>query len=213
MSLDVNTDEAFASFLPGRPQEDDKSLIVTFFTDKKLLGEKSRAAGRPIYEDREYVRIQIKGQDKQVVVEEVKQSHKEKYPFAYHAFVSKKPAPVIGTPIEQLNGVGPSQAHNLRGLNLRTVEDLAGVTDENTLSAIGMGARDLVKKAKAWIDGQSTKSVDLEQQLAAEREARAEEKKRNDALEARLAVLEKKPKTKKKAAPKRQPQGAAPAPA
>lgn len=161
--LDATTDEAFRPFLPGQ-KEDDSSLIVEFFVGKKLLGLKSKAEGREIYEDREFVRIQIKGQDKQVVVEEVKPHHKQKYPVAYQLFQMGKPLPVIGTPIEQLPGVGPSLAHHLKGLLLRTIEDVAGITDENTLSAIGMGARDLVNRAKAFIAKTAPQAVALQEE-------------------------------------------------
>ena len=195
MQLDPTTDESFRAFLPGMPQEDDRALIVTFFTEKKLLGAKSIAAGREIYEDREYVKIQIKGQDKQVVVEEVKAYHKQKYPIAYQQFVLRKPAPVVGTPIEQLPGMGPTQAHHLKGLNLRSIEDLANVSDENTINAIGMGARDLVKRAKAWIEQKAPQTIELAEQLAAEKAERErveqERAAERRAFEERLAALEK----------------------
>lgn len=185
--LDPTTDESFMQFLPGQNVEDDKSLIVQFFVGKKLLGARSKAEGREIYEDREFVRIQIKGQDKQVVVEEVKPSHKQKYPHAYHAFLAGKPLPVVGTPVEQLPGVGPSMAHNLKGLNLRTIEDLANISDENTLTSIGMGARDLVQRAKAFIEKTNEKTVALA-------EENSQLKTQLTEMNARLAALEVKPK-------------------
>ena len=181
--LDVNTDAAFMGFLPGQ-QEDDKALIVEFFVGKKLLGAKSREEGREVYEDREFVKIQIKRQDKQVVIEEVKPLHKQKFPIAYQLFQMGKPVPVIGTPVEQLPGVGPSLAHHLKGINLRTIEDVAGVTDENTLSRIGMGARDLVNRAKAFITKVAPKTAALEEENALL-------KKQLEELNARMAALEK----------------------
>jgi hypothetical protein len=194
MQHDPTSDDAFASFLPGRQMEDDKALIVEFFVDKKPMGAKSAAAGKPIYEDREYVRIMIKGQDKQISVEEVKQHHKEKFPIAYMRFQQQKPAPVIGTPIEMLPGIGPSMAHHLKGLNLRSVEDVSNVSDENVLQAMGAGARDLVKRAKAWIEQSSEKTQGLQAQLAEERAARERERKE---FEDRLAALEAKKAPKK----------------
>jgi hypothetical protein len=189
MQLDPTSDESFRSFLPGNQTEDDKALIVKFYVGPKLMGAKSEKAGRPIYEDREYVQIMIKGQDKQVVVHEVSNEHKRRFPIAYHLFKQQKPAPVVGTPIEMMPGVGPSMAHNLKGLNLRTVEDLANVSDENTLQSIGMGARDLVAKAKAWI------SRSTEEQLSLQAK-NAELLKVNEAL---LAQLNAKQKGKTKA--------------
>lgn len=188
--LDVVSDEAWKQFLPGAQQEDDKNLIVSFFIDKKLMGAKSEAAGKPIYEDREYVKIMIKGQDKQIVIEEVRPHHKQKYPIAYMLFQQNKPAPVIGTPIEMLPGVGPSMAHHLKGMHIRTVEDVANVTDENTLQAIGAGARDLVRRAKAWLEQTNEKSLNLQAQLAEKDREAAALKAQIEAFEARFAALE-----------------------
>lgn len=161
------TDDAFKAYLPGGQQEDDRNLIVEFFVDKKLMGAKSETAGRPIYEDREYVRIKIKGQDKQIVVEEVKPLHKQKYPIAYHLFQQSKPLPMVGTPVDLLPGVGPSVAHHLKGLNLRSIEDVANITDENTLQAMGAGARELVGRARAWMEQSSERALNLQEQVAA----------------------------------------------
>lgn len=180
MQLDPTTDESFRQFLPGMQQEDDKALVVEFFVGKKLLGAKSTEAGREIFEDREFVKIQIKGQDKQVVIREVGNADRQKYPFAYQQFQHQKPAAVVGTPIEQLPGMGPSQAHNLKGINLRTVEDLANVSDENTLQRIGMGARDLVNRAKAWLTQSAPKAVELEQENARLRQEMAERDRKRD---------------------------------
>lgn len=189
--LDVSTDAAFMGFLPGQ-KEDDSSLIVEFFIGKKLLGAKSREEGREIYEDREFVKIQIKGQDKQVCIEEVRPHHKQKYPVAYQLFQMGKPLPVIGTPVEQLPGVGPSLAHHLKGLNLRTIEDVANVTDENTLTRIGMGARDLVTRAKAFIDKAAPQAVALQEENAMLKQQLAQ-------MNERLAAMEKpKPRGRRK---------------
>ena len=187
MQLDVSTDSAFLPFLPGQQLEDDKALIIRFFVGKKLLGAKSIAAGREIYEDREFVEILIKGQDKQAVVEEVKAHHKQKYPIAYMAFKQARELPLVGTPIAQLPGVGPSLAHTLKGLNIRSIEDMAGVGEnEIVLQAIGMGARDLVKRAKAWLDKTSATTVSLQEENRQLKETLA-------AMNARLEALEKKP--------------------
>lgn len=189
------TDTDFMPFLNGKT-EDDSSLIVRFFVSPKLMGAKSEAAGRPIYEDREFVEIKIKGQDKQVVVHEVNEHYRNRFPIAYALFQRQKPAPVVGTPIEQLPGIGPSMAHSLKGLNLRTVEDLAAVTDENTIQRIGMGARDMITRAKAWLS------------QATERESKLAEE--NERLRKMLAEVQA-PVIKKGRKPK-QPEAAAAAP-
>lgn len=180
--LDPTTDDSFRSFLPGQ-REDESGVIPRFFMKEVLLGAKSQELGREVYEDREHIEIKIKGQDKGIYCDLVRDAHRKRFPIAYAAFKAGKEAPVVGTPVEQMSGIGPAMAHNLRGLNIRTIEDLASISDENALSAIGMGARDLVNRAKAWVQGKAPEVTALQDQLAAERQARQE-------LEARLAALE-----------------------
>lgn len=167
MQLDPTTDASFVQeFMPGRPrQEDDANLIVTFFLDAVLLGFKSEEAKRPIYEDRLHVEIKIKGQDKQIVVREATEADIKRFPIAHALFQQKKQRPMVGTPIELLPGVGPSLALHLKSLNLLAIEDLARVSDENVVQSIGMGARDLITRSKAWVAHQGEKTASLEQRL------------------------------------------------
>lgn len=59
--------------------------------------------------------------------------------------------PVEGTPIKGWSQISPATQTNIINANIRTVEDLANATEEG-LSQIGMGARDLQRKAQAWLD-------------------------------------------------------------
>lgn len=211
MQLDPTVDDSFRNFLPGGMQEDDRSLIPRFFVKPKLMGAKSEAAKRPIYEDREYIEIVIKGQPHGIPHHEVTDEHRRRFPIAYAAFKAGKEVPLVGTPIDMLPGMGPSQALNLKAMNLRTIEDVAAVSDENTMNRMGMGARDLVNRCKAWVGEKSNESVALKDELDKERAER-------QALEDRLAALEKAGKPKKarrkkakRAKPKAAPQPAAPA--
>lgn len=201
MQLDVNTDDAFRSFLPGAPipdGEDDPALLVRFFTKPKLMGAKSEAAKRPVYEDREYIEVVVKGQPHGIPHEEVKDAHRHKYPRAYARFLAGKQDVVIGTPVELLPGVGPSMALTLKGMNLRTIEDIAGISDEQVLQRIGMGARELHNRAKAWIEQQAPKNVALEaenKRLAAEN---AQMRGMLGEMNERLKALEAAPKVGRK---------------
>lgn len=180
-TLDVSTDESFMGFLPGR-REDDAGLIVRFYLDKLLMGKQSRDAGREIYVDREFCEIRIKGQPKQVVNELVTPEHIQKYPVAYAHFRAKKEIPVVGTPIEQLPGVGPSMIAQLKTMSVRSIEDMAKMNDAG-LQSIGNGASSMQKTAKAFLDKTSERTVTLEQE-------NAELKRQLDNMNARMAALE-----------------------
>lgn len=163
---EVAMDESYIKLLSSTPQEDDKALIVRFYLAPVLLGAKSEEAGKPMYEDREHIEITIKGQDKQIVVREVTRADRERFPIGYARFKAQRQEAAVGTPIEMMPGVGPSFALHLRSIHIRTVEDLAQISDESALQNIGMGARELVTKARAWIANQSPQLAQLEEKLS-----------------------------------------------
>lgn len=141
----------------------------------KLLAAKSREAGRQIFEDREHVQIMVKGQKEQVFVREVTQADKDRFPHAYAAFKAGKDAPVIGTPIAMLPGLGPSMVQNMKSVGVRTIEDLAALPD-SAVGQLGTGARDFQARAKAMLAQTSAETVKLQQQ--------------NDALAKQLADMQ-----------------------
>jgi len=202
------TEQSFMSFLPGAQQEDDKMLIVQFFVKPKLMGLKSIEAGHEVYEDREYVEIKIKGQSKQIVVEEVTLKHKKQYPIAYHQFFTQKPLPLVGSPIEQLPGLGPSMAIRLKQLNIRSIEDMAGVSDETVIQEIGAGARDLIKRAKAFLSQTSVQTLSLAEENSALKGQLTEQGDAIRRLQEQLAILTA-PKARKLKARKLKANGAA----
>lgn len=58
--------------------------------------------------------------------------------------------PEDGTPIKGWAVITPAEQVNIISANVRTVEDLA-VLNESGLQRIGMGARNLQERAKAWL--------------------------------------------------------------
>jgi hypothetical protein len=70
-----------------------------------------------------------------------------------------------GTHVRSWPSIGPSTADMLCGVNILTVEDLA-VANESALQRIGIGARELQQKAKAWLDS-ATKVGATAEELAA----------------------------------------------
>ena len=95
-------------------------------------------------------------------------------------------------------------AHQLKGLNLRVIEDLASISDENTFASIstrvGPGARDLVNRAKAWIEKHSPVEQELQARITQLERERVEERAE---FERRLKALEGSPAPKRKKAKKR----------
>jgi hypothetical protein len=72
------------------------------------------------------------------------------YKKAYKAFQDGQELPLEGVPIKGWPVISPSQQEMLIRMNIKTVEDLAGVNDEGARQ-IGMGAIQMKNKAIAWL--------------------------------------------------------------
>ena len=105
---------------------------------------------------------------------------------------------VNGTPLKAWPLITPAQVKELEHINVRSVEDLAGMEDMN-LDRAGMGVRSLRDKAQAWLKEAANKGVLTEENAALNREmkdirvamkemqetldAQADKLRRTDALE------------------------------
>lgn len=111
----------------------------------------SREAGRPIFEDQEWVMITIRGDRNSKQDRPVTDQDRSRWPGLYTAFKNGQKLAEFGTPLEHWPMMTRSDAENMKYHNVYTVEDLAGLSDQ-AIQTIGMGARDLVEKAKAFIE-------------------------------------------------------------
>lgn len=148
-------------------QADNTGIFPQFFIEPKEHKAKSLEAGRPIFVDQEYVRIVIAGDSKSSPVHKVNQSHIDRWPDHYRAFKQGHEAPIEGTPLNQWPSISASQAAELKALNIHTVEALAQLPDTG-IQRIGMGGRELVKKAVAFLE--AAKDTAAAQKYAAENE-------------------------------------------
>lgn len=110
--------------------------------------QKSIEAGHEICEDKPHVEILKQGGHK--VTFPVNDVFKNRYPRQWDAFQKGLEAPKTGMPLENYPGCTRAQCENLKRVNIFTVEELANASDTG-LDAFGMGARDLQKKAKAYL--------------------------------------------------------------
>lgn len=100
--------------------------------------------------------------------------------FAEHVEIFKRDGGATaqaGTPLKAWAAIDARQAADLAAIQIFTVEDIAGLSDGN-LSRVGMGARELQAKAKAFLA--AAKGTAEVQRLAAE----------NERKDARISQLE-----------------------
>jgi hypothetical protein len=138
--------------LSGNPFVGDEKLHVEFYTDAVENPQKSKEAGRPIFEDTEMVLIIPPGDKDNTIVAPAKM-YLPRFRARYQAWKSGQDQDgVTGTLLKEWPG-GPSasQIKNLEFFHVRTVEQLAGLSDGN-LQAMGPGHLELRKRAQAYLD-------------------------------------------------------------
>jgi hypothetical protein len=126
-------------------------VIPVFFTEAVEMTFKSKEAGRPIYEDQEFVKILIPGDRNSSPVQPVNDEVKARWPKEYAAFTANQEAPLDGTPLSQWPPMKRAQVEEFRHFHVMTVEHLAAVNDSQ-LQHMPMGSRDLRKAAQVFLD-------------------------------------------------------------
>lgn len=175
------------------PNAPKSPAVPVFFTEAVKLEFKSKQAGRPVFEDREFVRIIIPGDRRSMVVEPVNEAHKQRWPREYEAFRAGAEAPLEGTALADWPQISRARVEELAYFHIRTVEQLAAINDAQ-LQQLGMGARELRERASVFLDVAKNGTGAVSKLLSRVEAAQA----RSDALEQalkqanqRLAALEK----------------------
>lgn len=108
-------------------------------------------------------------------------------------------SPEEGTPITNWSALSPAQTKTLLDLHIRTVEDVAAMTEE-AIDSLGMGARAIRSKAQAWLDSSKDTgkvAAELEALRQENSQLKSRDKEREEQflnLETRLKALEVTPK-------------------
>ena len=127
-------------------------VIAEFYVDAVHMKAASEEAGRPIYKDYEFVRINVPGDAKTEIVQRVTDEHKNRFARQYDAFKRGVEQATEGTPLEQYPPMQPSQIRMLKALNIPTVEALAGLENNDAkIQELGLGGREMVKSAVAYL--------------------------------------------------------------
>ena len=111
----------------------------------------------------EWVRWAKKGTTLSETCERVKDAREAKIVWAelaphYEAWKRGQDMPLVGTPLAAWPGVTRQQADILKFLNVRTVEDVAAMTDADRMR-FGLGGLELIQQAKAFLEAQRDRSV------------------------------------------------------
>jgi hypothetical protein len=177
----MNEREAMQSVGLG---QGDEVLAVLFYMGAVQNAVKTKAEGRPIFDDLEHISIRKPGSHDEIK-RVARLDDKTRFRLHYEAFKARvSQESLSGTPLVEWTGVTRSQVEELKWLNMTSVEQLAGCSDQNCQSMRGLLT--LKQKALAYLEA-SEGSVEIEELRAA-----------NAALMARLEALEAKPAKRKR---------------
>jgi len=169
----------------------ENGALVEFYIDAVQNNFKSSQEGRPIYEDRTFVRIQTPGDTRTTINREATDTDKARFPKSWESFEKGNAEVTEGTPLKQWPGVSASQVRELTHVHVRTVEQLVALSDAS-IQRMGPGYQQLRQNARNWLDTAQDDAKATE--AARERDALLEQnallKEQNETLKAQLAAKE-----------------------
>lgn len=136
----------------GRYQGDE-FLLVRFFLHPRHHPQKSAEEGRPVYIDTPYISIMQPGNKDSIVIRPATSMDKNRFAEHWRKFQARtdeNEEHIEGTLLSEWPGVTRAQVEELRYLNVRTVEQLANLSDSNSQGI--MGIQLLKTKAKKYLE-------------------------------------------------------------
>jgi len=199
--------------LPSDDLGADSRLAVTFYKRSMKQEDESIIAGRPIYKEFDFIRIDVPGDALTQIDTYANEGHKARFPrqWAHYQNQVAGHEQIVGTPIEEWTLISRSQADELKGIKFATVESIANASDlqiQRIGMIAGMNPYSFRDKAKAFLNladqvGESNQREEeltkLRQENAAiKMEAEARAAKQQQQIDALMAMMaEKKPKGRK----------------
>lgn len=154
---------------------------VKFFNVVRRNEEKSKQAGRDIYDEIPSISMQWPGCDE--TVRAIEEKDKIEHPQLWAAFTAGTGPVQSGMPLKEWTRITASAVHELAYLGFRTVEQLAEANDE-VKRRMGPLSR-FAKEAQEWLAAANSP----QSQVVAIKEAFEREKLRADRLENQIELL------------------------
>ena len=133
--------------MEGRSADD--RLMIKFELFPHPNEVKSLAVGHPVYDDREYITIIVPGDKTSIVHRPVWAQDKARFARQYAQFRQGQEQTVVGLPLKLWGGMTLGQAKEFEYFNVKTVEQLAEMSDGNGVSIQGFNG--LKQRAKDYI--------------------------------------------------------------
>jgi hypothetical protein len=160
-------------------RQGDETLLVKFMLEPMKSNTKSKEAGRPIFIDVDWIEVMQPGNKDSIIKRVATPQDKNRFPEHFRKYKAREDQEAVeGTLLSEWPGVGKSQCEELKFFNIRTIEQLIGMSGSNMQGIMGING--LQEKAKKYLEASNVEAA-AEALLAAEA--------RNTALEETVARL------------------------
>jgi hypothetical protein len=142
---------------PGARFAGDEKLRVTFYMKAVKNNFKSDQEGRPIFDEKPYVRILIPGDRNSNLDQPVKKIHMHRFADRWKRFEENSKQSESGTPLEAWPQMTVGRVAELKYLNISTVEHLAELSDTHGQQIPDFN--DLKRRALAFLEAAKGEAV------------------------------------------------------
>lgn len=136
----------------------DEGLIVKFSTEARFSKlETFKANNVAKYIDMDFITIIVPGNRDLTIHAPVTDFYQWRFKREWDAFKQGKEAALIGTPLEMMPGISPSETEELKHQGIRTIEQLASLSDSS--SGVMRGFYAMKAKAQRFLDDAKNAAV------------------------------------------------------
>lgn len=175
------------NFEQDQQSDADKKLLVAFFREPVKNEAKSIEAGRPIFDERDMIKIITPG-SRDSFIGDATEHYQVRFPQQWARYKAGKDQANSGTPLKMLPWLTMAQIAEFNALNIQTVEQLVGMSD--AVSHRFMGHHQIKARAQTYLDAAAGMApmLRLEQELQSRDDTIAQMKEQLDALSAKVAA-------------------------
>ena len=145
------------------------NFTIRFYQESIQLGFQSEAAGHPVFEDRDFIEINIPGDQSNVIVREATDNDKKVHASLFAQYKAGLTPSIEGVPVEEWSRLTRAQANNYKALNFLSVEQIAEMSD-TAAGKVGMGAFADRTAAKAYLELAKDSALAQKQAIIIERQ-------------------------------------------
>lgn len=121
-----------------RPRAGDERLAVRFFRKAKQNPDKTQEAGRPIFDEVDYVQVMIPGDRNATNMRPVRPGDIQRFQKQYEHWKSTQSNEMVsGTPLEAWGVLSLAQVEEFRYFGVRTIEHMAELRDDVCMKITG----------------------------------------------------------------------------